>query len=76
MDRLGVKCSYHSQGCVWTGVLNELGNHLNQCEYKILQCPRECGVEIQRKDEMKAFISLVWVIYICQKESVFAEVIS
>ncbi|CAH8290436.1 unnamed protein product, partial [Heterobilharzia americana] len=47
MDRLGVKCSYHSQGCVWTGVLNELGNHLNQCEYKILQCPRECGVEIQ-----------------------------
>nr|CAH8824493.1 unnamed protein product [Trichobilharzia regenti] len=49
MDSLGVKCSYHTEGCLWTGILGELGSHLNQCEYKILSCPRQCGIELQRR---------------------------
>nr|CAX73936.1 TNF receptor-associated factor 3 [Schistosoma japonicum] len=49
MDALNVRCSYYAEGCPWMGILNELGCHLNQCEYKIVLCPNECGTEFQRK---------------------------
>ncbi|CAH8436509.1 unnamed protein product [Schistosoma mattheei] len=49
MDGLNVKCSYHIEGCSWTGILSELGYHLSQCEYRIVLCPNECGTESQRK---------------------------
>uniref|UniRef100_A0A5K4F9L5 TNF receptor-associated factor n=2 Tax=Schistosoma mansoni TaxID=6183 RepID=A0A5K4F9L5_SCHMA len=49
MDGLNVRCSYHTEGCPWIGILSELGYHLSQCEYRIVLCPNGCGAESQRK---------------------------
>ena len=50
-----VYCSKKSAGCKWSGELGELERHLKlgsvegQCRYVDVQCPLECGKNIQRR---------------------------
>ncbi|VEL18807.1 unnamed protein product [Protopolystoma xenopodis] len=57
IDSLGVRCSLQSSGCHWTGVLSELVVHLEDCEYRILQCPNGCGVKFEVRRRRNPILS-------------------
>ncbi|XP_044174918.1 TNF receptor-associated factor 6-like isoform X3 [Acropora millepora] len=39
--------------CPWKGPLGELEDHLNECDFVDVSCPKNCGKEFQRKDLKK-----------------------
>ncbi|XP_067043184.1 TNF receptor-associated factor 6-like isoform X1 [Acropora muricata] len=36
--------------CPWKGPLGKLEDHLNECDFVDVSCPKNCGKEFQRKD--------------------------
>lgn len=49
LNHLGVKCNYFEQGCTWTGLAMELPDHLEECQYRLVTCIYDCGVEFEVK---------------------------
>ncbi|XP_015777802.1 PREDICTED: TNF receptor-associated factor 6-like isoform X9 [Acropora digitifera] len=39
--------------CPWKGPLSKLEDHLNECDFVDVSCPKNCGKEFQRKDLKK-----------------------
>ncbi|XP_044174923.1 TNF receptor-associated factor 6-like [Acropora millepora] len=40
-------------GCPWKGPLSKLEDHLKECDFVLVSCPKNCGKEFQRKDLKK-----------------------
>ena len=48
---LNVKCNNHLNGCHWQGTKGTLDQHLDKCDYAIVQCPNDCHENnLLRKD--------------------------
>ncbi|XP_067043174.1 TNF receptor-associated factor 6-like isoform X3 [Acropora muricata] len=39
--------------CPWKGPLSKLEDHLKECDFVVVSCPKNCGKEFQRKDLKK-----------------------
>ncbi|XP_015777915.1 PREDICTED: TNF receptor-associated factor 6-like isoform X11 [Acropora digitifera] len=39
--------------CPWKGPLSKLEDHLKECDFVAVSCPKNCGMEFQRKDLKK-----------------------
>ena len=51
IHNLLVLCSNEKVGCKWSGKLNELTSHLETtCQLESVQCPKGCGVPLNRCD--------------------------
>ena len=49
---LHIYCTYKEKGCEWQGELNNINNHLGNCDgcqFKEVKCSIECGKMIQRQ---------------------------
>uniref|UniRef100_A0A914WZY5 Uncharacterized protein n=1 Tax=Plectus sambesii TaxID=2011161 RepID=A0A914WZY5_9BILA len=53
IQQLQVKCTFHENGCKWTGQLKEVPSHIPECENADMVCSKGCGVIYQRKDHEK-----------------------
>lgn len=49
IETLFVRCSYVSAGCTWTGYLKELQGHLEECKYRPVVCPNDCGAKFEHR---------------------------
>jgi len=47
--KLEVYCSNKSDGCEWTGELNDIEAHVKRCEFEDIPCPNGCNMRLQRQ---------------------------
>ena len=52
---LGVSCDNVDRGCIWTGTVGTLEDHVDKCGYTMVQCSKKCKVKgnnfsLMRKD--------------------------
>ena len=43
IDQLKVQCPYKSNGCAWTGTLQNGRLHLTECDFLPIDCPNKCN---------------------------------
>lgn len=48
VEKLGVKCSQHTDGCRWNGQLINLQVHLEKCDFRTVACLNGCGLRMNR----------------------------
>ena len=46
INALGVKCINHVSGCHWQGTIGTLDQHLDRCDYSVMECPNDCCEDI------------------------------
>lgn len=51
INQLMVSCDNTENGCQWTGELSHLRNHMNGCDYVLVNCT-ECGHSVLRRNYM------------------------
>ena len=55
---LGVKCNNHLNCCHWQGTIGTLDQHLDKCNYAMVECPNKCGDNLLRKDILFHLVQL------------------
>ena len=43
IDQLKVQCPYKSNGCGWTGTVQNGRLHLTECDFLLIDCPNKCN---------------------------------
>ena len=49
VKELQIYCTNKEKGCEWRGELNNIGNHLGECQFEEVKCYKECGKIIQQQ---------------------------
>ncbi|XP_064405324.1 TNF receptor-associated factor 5-like isoform X1 [Halichondria panicea] len=49
ISSLKVRCIKKQNGCNWTGKLDNIKEHLLECEYAEIQCSKGCEIKVQRR---------------------------
>ena len=49
IQSLHVFCTNKEQGCEWQGEVNDITNHLGDCLFQVVHCPKVCGKSLQRQ---------------------------
>ena len=42
IKELGVRCVSLERGCLWTGTIRTLDNHIATCQFALVPCPNKC----------------------------------
>ena len=58
---LQVYCQFKKRGCLWSGAMSDMKQHLQKCNYLQIECPSKCGkvVRLGRLDEHKNYHCLL-----------------
>lgn len=66
MKKMVIACRHREKGCVWTGSIFDLSNHLEEqdgCHFVTLPCPKKCGATIERislREHLEAKCYINW----------------
>ena len=47
---LHVKCDNVERGCEWKGTVGTLEEHVDTCDFTVVNCPKECNKKVIKKD--------------------------
>ena len=50
MKALCVKCDNVERGCEWEGTVGTLEEHVDTCDFTVVNCPKECNKKVIKKD--------------------------
>ena len=45
-----VKCDNVERGCEWEGTVGTLEEHVDTCDFTVVNCPKQCNKNVMRKD--------------------------
>ena len=66
MREMIIYCKNHSKGCLWSGSVREIRDHLQSkggCSFTIIACPQNCGATMERQhlnEHLKANCYICW----------------
>ena len=49
LNEMHVYCTHKSQGCSWTGEINDIEKHSESCDFELIACPYGCAQRVQRR---------------------------